>query len=48
MLLTFFFVYVQIMCLFGTDAVREVACQYGKRLVCSEYRAPVNIQAMCR
>ncbi len=38
----------EVACLAGTDAVREAACQYGKRFLCSEHRAPVDLQELCR
>jgi len=37
----------EITCIFGTDAIVEVACQYGKRLITSEKRPEQNLSQLC-
>jgi len=38
----------EISCLFGTEAVREAARQYGKRLLVSEARQACDLRQLCR
>ena len=38
----------ELVALFGTKAVQDTASQYGKRLICSENTAPVDLQSLCQ
>lgn len=38
----------ELVALFGTKKVQEAAGQYGKRLICSEHVAPVDLQVICQ
>lgn len=38
----------ELVALFGTKAVQEAASQYGKRFVCSENVAAVDLQILCQ
>lgn len=38
----------ELICVFGSEKVKELACQYGKKFLCSEHRSAVDLQELCR